>query len=82
MPCVVRAPADEVAVLIAPDGVNASLKELSVSVIGSTAPCQTPWKAITQPWGSCFGVPPVRLIFVCDPLVVYQPCTAPVRSKV
>jgi hypothetical protein len=40
--------------------VNTSLKVLSVSAIGSTAPCQTPWNATTQPWGSGFGVPPVR----------------------
>jgi hypothetical protein len=80
VPRAVPAPAVEAAVLIAPDGVNTSLKE--VPTIGSAVPCQTPWKATTQPWGSWLGVPPVRLMLVREPLVEYQACTAPVRSKV
>src|SRR5262249_59772375 len=79
---VAPASAVEVVVLIAPAGVNTSVKELPVSAIGSTAPCQTPWKATTEPLGSRFGVPPVRSMLVREPLVVYQPCTAPVSSKV
>jgi hypothetical protein len=82
MPRAAPAPAAEVVVLIAPAEVNARLKELPVSAIGSTGPCQTPWKATTRPWGSCLGVPPVSSMLVREPLVVYQPCTAPVRSKV
>ena len=60
VPRAAAAAAVERVVLIAPDGVNTSLKELSVSAIGSTPPCQTPWKATTQPCGSGFGLPPGR----------------------
>src|SRR5690349_7265522 len=72
----------EVVVRIAPDGVNTSVKELSVFATGSSAPCQVPWKETTHPPGRRCGVPPVSLRLVFEPLVVYQPCTAPVSSKV
>ncbi len=58
--------------LIAPAGVKALVNEPPASVIGSTAPCQVPWKATVQPLGSRFGVPPVRSMSVCEPLVLYQ----------
>ncbi len=82
VPRAVPASLAEVVVLIAPAGVKTSVKELSVSAIGSSAPCQVPWKATTHPAGSRFGVPPVSSRFVFEPLVVYQPWTAPVSANV
>ena len=82
MPRAVPASLVEVVVLIAPAGVKTSVKELSVSAIGSSAPCQVPWKATTHPPGRRCGVPPVSSMLVFEPLVVYQPCTPPVSSKV
>src|SRR5215831_16211199 len=54
----------EAVVLIAPAGLKTLVKEPPVSVIGSSAPCQVPWKATLQPLGSRFGVPPVRSMLV------------------